>query len=146
MGDFFKTYLKQHFIYNALNCAISLCRKNPEEASELLICLSECLHYTSFPNKDFVLLREEIEFINSYLYVQSVRFSPRIELICDTDKEINCNIIRFSMHKYIDDILENILKNTNDNIIFKINTDHKQQKAVVETLINGECKYVKEFP
>jgi len=145
LKNYFKTCLKQHFIYNTLNCAVSLCRKKPKEASELLIDLSDCLHYTSDNNSDLVSLKEEIDFVCSYLYVQSIRFSPRIELNCDTGNMISCNIARFLIYRYVDDILENVLKNTNDNITFKISVNPKEQKAVVEVFLNGKYKYIKEF-
>lgn len=77
MREKFSIDLPRHFIFNALNSAIALCRSDPEKASKLIVSLAQCLNFSSVTQQR-VLLDEELEFIESYLFIQSVRFIPRL--------------------------------------------------------------------
>lgn len=71
-------YLKQqinpHFLFNSLNNIYVLNRKNPEDASESILLLSDLLRYQLYDcSKDRVLLREEIDYLKNYLQLDKMR-------------------------------------------------------------------------
>ncbi len=66
--------INPHFLFNTLNTISSLTRFNPEEAREVLLKLSQILRRLLRKNENFVPLREEVEFIENYLSIETVRF------------------------------------------------------------------------
>lgn len=68
--------INPHFLFNTLNTIGSLTRINPEEAREVLVKLSRILRRLLQKNENFVPLREELEFIENYLSIETVRFGP----------------------------------------------------------------------
>lgn len=88
---FLQAQIKPHFIYNALNSIISLCRLNPEKAREVLLELSVYLR-RSFDFKSaekFVPLEQELELVMAYLAIEQVRFLGRLHIVYDLEKDIN---------------------------------------------------------
>jgi two-component system sensor histidine kinase ChiS len=91
---FLQAQIKPHFLYNALNSIIALCRLNPEKAGEVLLELSTYLR-RSFDFKStakFVPLGQELELVTAYLAIEQVRFIGKLNVVYDIDREINLNI------------------------------------------------------
>ncbi len=80
--------IQPHFLFNALNTIASFCRTNPYKAKELIIDLSNYFRQTLKREEDFVSLREELEFIQSYLSIEKARFGERLKIIMDIPKNI----------------------------------------------------------
>jgi len=71
-----KAQLNPHFLFNSLNNIDVLIVKAPEKASEYLNKLSELLRYTLNPEgKDKISLTTEVEYIQKYIELQSIRSS-----------------------------------------------------------------------
>jgi two-component system LytT family sensor kinase len=68
--------INPHFLFNTLNTIGSLTRVDPEVARELLIKLSQILRRLLRKDENFVPLREELEFIENYLAIETMRFGP----------------------------------------------------------------------
>ena len=91
---FLQAQIKPHFIYNALNSIIALCRINPDKAREVLLELSNYLR-SSFDFKNtrrFIPLEEEMSMVKSYLAIEKARFSERLKVIMDIDKTAKLDI------------------------------------------------------
>ncbi|QHI35155.1 Sensor histidine kinase YehU [Kordia antarctica] len=76
------TYLKEqvnpHFLFNSLNSIYSLSREQSPETPDLVMQLSELMRYQlESSKKEFVLLKEEIEFVENYLLLEEKRLSKR---------------------------------------------------------------------
>jgi len=72
-----------HFLFNTLASISSLIRSQPETARTLIVKLSGLLRRLLRSHEHFVTLREELEAIDEYLDIESVRFGPR--LVVDKD-------------------------------------------------------------
>lgn len=91
---FLQAQIKPHFIYNALNSIVCLCRVNPEKARELVLELSNFLR-ASFDFKStekYITLEKELDLVKSYLAIEKERFSERLTIHYDIDENININI------------------------------------------------------
>ncbi|SDF25874.1 sensor histidine kinase [Sporolituus thermophilus] len=80
-----RAQINPHFLFNALNTIISLCRTNPEQARNLLIELSDFFRRSLKSARDFVTLREELEYVDSYLTLEKARFGRRLTIVKDID-------------------------------------------------------------
>ncbi len=69
-----RSQINPHFLFNTLNNIDALLRKNPEQASELLIKLSVQMRYMLYDsNTEKISLHSEIEFIKDYISLQKLR-------------------------------------------------------------------------
>ncbi|HKS72333.1 MAG TPA: histidine kinase [Terriglobales bacterium] len=66
--------INPHFLFNTLNSVSSLVRFDPDTARELIIKLATILRRLLSSTDAFVPLREEMEFIDTYLDIEVVRF------------------------------------------------------------------------
>jgi two-component system LytT family sensor kinase len=70
--------ISPHFLFNTLASISSLIRTQPETARMLIIRLSGLLRRLMRSTDHFVTLREELESIDEYLDIESVRFGPQL--------------------------------------------------------------------
>lgn len=71
---FLKNQINPHFLFNMLNNANVLIRKNPAEASQVLFKLEDLLRYQMNDNfREHVPLRSDIRFLNDYLNLERIR-------------------------------------------------------------------------
>jgi two-component system LytT family sensor kinase len=66
--------INPHFLFNTLNTIASATRTDPEMARMLIRKLSSILRKLLQEQEHFIPLKEELEFIDSYLDIESVRF------------------------------------------------------------------------
>ena len=69
-----------HFLFNTLASIASLIRSQPETARTLIVKLSGLLRRLLRSHEQFVTLREELEAIDEYLDIESVRFGPKLRI------------------------------------------------------------------
>ena len=74
-----KMQLQPHFLFNTLNAIVTLVHKDPILAEEMIVRLSDFLRITlDASGKQIVSLKEELDFIKSYLLIEEIRFSGRL--------------------------------------------------------------------
>ncbi len=66
--------INPHFLFNTLNSIASATRTDPEVARRLIRKLSSILRKLLQEQEHFIPLKEELEFIDSYLDIEAVRF------------------------------------------------------------------------
>lgn len=69
-----------HFLFNTLTSISSLIRSQPETARMLIVKLSGLLRRLLRSQEHFVTLREELEAIDEYLDIESIRFGPKLRI------------------------------------------------------------------
>lgn len=134
----FTASISRHFLFNTLNSSIALCRKNPNEASKILTCLSDCLIYTSEKKSSLVLLIEELEYIYSYLYIQSVRFKSRLDIIYNIEQNIQCRIPPYTLQCIIDNIFHHVLMKSRDKVIVRLSVKYQEEAVNIIIEDNGK--------
>ena len=72
--------INPHFLFNTLTSISSLIRSQPETARTLIVKLSGLLRRLLRSQEHFVTLREELEAIDEYLDIESIRFGPRLHI------------------------------------------------------------------
>jgi two-component system LytT family sensor kinase len=76
-----KNQVNPHFLFNSLNTISTLITKNPEVAEKFIKQLSEVYRYVlEFIDKEVVDIKTELKFIDSYLYLQKIRFGKNLEI------------------------------------------------------------------
>ena len=123
-----RNQLNPHFLYNTLGCMKSLAIINgQEEVSEMCACMAKILRYT-LNDQDTALISEEIEAIQAYLYIQSIRFTGHFSYkIIVEDSIKKYSVLRF--------ILQPIVENA---IIHGIEPKRMQGKILISGYIRDE--------
>lgn len=80
-----QSQINPHFLFNALNTIISICRRDPEKARALLIHLGEFFRKNLSTGKETVPLEQEIEHVKAYLAIEQARFGDRLRVVYDLE-------------------------------------------------------------
>ncbi len=84
-----RAQINPHFLFNSLNTIASLIASDAQKAERSVEMLAEVFRYVLFAsNKDFVPLREEMDFIDSYLEIEQARFGERLHISRDISADI----------------------------------------------------------
>ncbi|NJM16609.1 MAG: histidine kinase [Bacteroidales bacterium] len=87
--DTLRNQVNPHFLFNSLNTLTSLVETNARLAVKYIKKLSEVYRYVlDSKDKELVALHVELDFINAYMYLQSIRFSESLDYNVEVkDKE-----------------------------------------------------------
>lgn len=129
-----KNQINPHFLFNMLNNANVLTKKDPEKASQILMKLSDLLRYQLYDSaRDKVLLTSDIHFLEDFLNLEKVRRDSFDFLI---SKEGNLSGVQVPPLLFIS-FVENAVKHNNDtskssyvNLFFNIRNDELLFKCV----------------
>lgn len=76
-----KAQIHPHFLFNTLNNLYSLTLKNSEQASEVVLKLSDIMRYVLYQaNEERVAVPREMEFIGNYVELQRIRYHNRYDI------------------------------------------------------------------
>jgi tetratricopeptide (TPR) repeat protein len=83
-----KNQLNPHFLFNTFNTLISIIPANPAIAEKYTRNLSSVYRYIlTSKDRELVKLQEEIDFINSYMFLIAIRFNDDVKLEVDIEKD-----------------------------------------------------------
>jgi LytS/YehU family sensor histidine kinase len=83
-----KSQLNPHYLFNALNGLRSLIAEDPGRAREAVTQLSRTLRYTlASGDEDLVSLERELEMVDDYLALESLRLEDRLRVVRDIAPE-----------------------------------------------------------
>lgn len=107
-----KNQINPHFLFNMLNNANVLTKKDPEKASQVLMKLSDLLRYQLYDSaREKVFLTSDIHFLEDFLNLEKVRRENFDFLI---SKEGDLNGVQIPPLLFIS-FVENAIKHNNDS-------------------------------
>ncbi|GAV21897.1 histidine kinase [Carboxydothermus pertinax] len=80
--------INPHFLFNTLNTIIMFNRTNPELARKLLIHLSKFFRQTLKSPGLFGTLKEELDYVNTYLVLEKARFRQKLRIMREIDRDL----------------------------------------------------------
>jgi len=99
--------INPHFLFNTLTSISSLIRSDPETARTLIVKLSGLLRRLLRSRDHFVTLHEELDAIDEYLGIESIRFGPKLKI----DKDISPDVLDVVVPSMIlQPLIENSIK------------------------------------
>lgn len=129
-----KTQINPHFLFNMLNNANVLTKKDPEKASEVLMKLSDLLRYQLYDSsREKVLLTSDIHFLEDFLNLEKIR---RDNFDFVISKEGDLSGVQIPPLLFIS-FVENAVKHNNDsakssyvNLFFDVRNDELFFKCI----------------
>ena len=77
--------IRPHFLYNAINAALSLIRTEPRRAERVLEDLADLFRVLMADNRTLAPIEKEIELVRQYLAIESLRLGERLRVTWRTD-------------------------------------------------------------
>lgn len=82
-----KNQVNPHFLFNSLNALTNLVYEDQDKAVKFIKQLSEVYRYVlDTREKELVTLQEELAFVQSYLFLQQIRFGSNLKVSMNLDK------------------------------------------------------------
>ena len=132
--------LQPHFLFNTLHAVSSLMDENIGKARTTLTLLSNLLRQ-SLDNigKQYVSLKEELDFLKSYLEIEQTRFEDRLTVVYDIDEDtLSCMIPNLLLQPLVENAIKHGIapkaeggtinvtaKLDNDNLYLSVSDDGK---------------------
>lgn len=122
-----KNQVSPHYFFNSLSVLSPLIYIDQKKSQEFTEKLANTYRYLLEIREKFtVTVREELEFIRDYEFLQTVRFEDKFSIVYDiSDNDLDKNIIPFS----IQILIENV---------FKHNALYKEEKLIISINSHGE--------
>ena len=89
-----KAQINPHFFFNTLNSLYALTLKGSDQASKVVLRLSELMHYMLYEaSAAKVLLKDEISHLENYISIEQMRFADRLDLSFQYSGDISGKMI-----------------------------------------------------
>ncbi|MEM9361442.1 MAG: histidine kinase [Bacteroidota bacterium] len=143
--NYLKEQVNPHFLFNSLNSIYALSRQQSKETPEVVMQLSELMRYQlESAKKDFVSLKEELEFIENYLLLEEKRLSKRctIEFLIEGESS-NYKIAPMLLIPFVENAIKHGAQATNAQSMIEVNVSIKNSRLhlhVVNSKHNTEAK------
>jgi DNA gyrase inhibitor GyrI len=132
-----KSQVNPHFLFNSLNTLTSLIEENKENAVEYTIKLSDLYrNMLAFKDKDLVLLQEEWEILNNYIYIQQSRFGKALVLEHQIPDEVmrKKKIIPMALQLLVENAIKHNIVSASQPLL--INITANEEEIVVSNKIS----------
>ena len=129
--------LNPHFLFNSLNTLISEIEYNPENAVDFTQKLSDVYRYIlKSQEQGLVTLRDELEFLDSYIYLHQVRLGKCIQLENKmTPTLLNKKIPSLTLQLLIEIVIKHNIINMENPMVIHLDYSDKDQTLSVRNKI-----------
>lgn len=122
-----KNQLSPHFLFNTLSALKTLVSDNPEKARKYIDHLAVVLRSTlQFKDNQIILLQDEMEFVESYLFLLRTRFGSSLNIdISVHEKYLNFLLPPFALQVLVENVVKhNEISKMNPLTISIYTTEH----------------------
>lgn len=157
-----RNQVNPHFLFNSLNALSELVYENQEIAVKYIRQLSLVYRYVlDSRNREVATLKEEFEFLDSFIFLQKIRFGENLNFDLEVEESETRFILPLSLQILVENIIKHNVISTEDPLqirIFEeedylvvINQLHKKRNAEDNTgvglqNIKMRYKYLSEKP
>ncbi|KRD08877.1 histidine kinase [Flavobacterium sp. Root901] len=133
--ELLKQQVNPHFLFNSLNTLKSMVDMQDPQSSDFILKLSDFYRFTLESRKmDLIPLREELQILDSYVYLLKARFEDGFEVLKEIDqKQFDCAIPPFSLQLLIENCIKHNIVSLDKPLKIKLYTEN--DFLVIENLI-----------
>ena len=122
--DALQAQINPHFFFNVMNTIIATSRSNPNRTRRLLIHFAEFFRKALKSKGNLISLKEEMEFVNTYLVLEKARFGKKLKIKSEIPHDLlDAEVPRLC----IQPLVENAVKHgvtpllTNGTVLIRVN-------------------------
>ncbi len=134
-----RAQINPHFLLNTMTSIMMLARKDTAKMNYLL---NKFIHYlkTSFDfhnKKDLVLLKDELELIDSYLTIEQERFGDRIEINWEIDESLDILIPPLAIQTIVENAINHGILPKYEGGTITLRSDESDHEVKIMVKDNG---------
>lgn len=133
---FLQAQIQPHFIFNTINSIFALSEIDINRMQKLLEAFSDVLRskFQFKTMKEFVDLKQELQLIEAYLYIEQVRFGDRVKVVWEIDDYKNVQIPAITIQPLVENaILHGITTRSSGGMItVKVINREKEIEIIIE--------------
>lgn len=135
--------VRPHFLFNTLtSIKWSAKLSGAEHVSEMITSLGRMLKYSMKTDKERVMLQEEIEFLNSYVALQNIRFNNRVHLRIQMDEALLAEpILKFMLQPVVEN---SIMHGRSTPLLITVEGERTAEMLVLRIRDNGGGQLVNQ--
>jgi sensor histidine kinase YesM len=125
-----RNQVNPHFLFNSLNALSNLVYEDQDKAVKFIKQLSDVYRYVlDTRSQEVVLLKEELAFLESYLYLQQIRFGDKLKIELNVpDREFR--VAPLALQLLIENAIKHNVISEDDPLVIKVYAE--QDFIVVE--------------
>ncbi|MDR3681787.1 MAG: histidine kinase [Flavipsychrobacter sp.] len=124
-----KSQINPHFLFNSLNTLTDLIEENKEHAIDYTVHLSDLYRYIlAYPDKDLILLSEEMEILNNYMHIQKSRFGTALDISLDIPSNVlnSKKIIPLALQMLVENAIKHNIVSAAQPLIVSITANNNE--------------------
>jgi two-component system, LytTR family, sensor kinase len=83
-----RAQINPHFLFNALNTLYGIIERESADARRMVLNLADLFRYSLQQNRTWITLHEELQIVQSYLEIESLRLRERLSFSIEVDPEL----------------------------------------------------------
>ncbi|MDQ4119918.1 MAG: histidine kinase [Acidobacteriota bacterium] len=137
-----KMQIHPHFLFNTLHSISSLVLEDAPKANQMIARLGDFLRLTlAHSERQFVTLKEEIEFARCYLEIEQVRFSDRLQVQFDVESaSLTAEVPHLILQPLVENAIQHAISPRASGGSIKISAKKFGDTVCVEIADSGEGK------
>jgi two-component sensor histidine kinase len=136
-----RSQINPHFTFNAINSIGSFIYSNdPDKTYDYFTKFSKLIRHTlQSTDRLYVPLEEEIDFIRTYLELESVRFKKKFDFTVEVDKRIDLKVMvpKMILHTHTENAIKHGLINKDEEGRLEIRVEQQDNALVFIVRDNG---------
>ncbi len=133
--------INPHFLYNTLNSINWMALKyNATDISQMVRALSSLLRYSldNSATDKVISVKDEIQQLNNYLTIQSIRFPDKFEVIINIDTVIyECKMIKLLLQPLVENSIIHGIETYGKKCFIEIKAILEDEEVIFEVINNG---------
>ena len=132
--------INPHFLYNTLDAINWMAiEKDEHEISNMLKSLAQILRYSVNRSNNIVKLREEIEWLKQYIYLQQARFNYSFSCLMDIEEgTLDCKVHKLLFQPFIENAIIHGFEGLKDGGVLTIRTRNMGDSVHITIEDNGK--------
>ncbi|CAA7600683.1 Two component system, signal transduction histidine kinase [Acididesulfobacillus acetoxydans] len=136
--DALHAQINPHFFFNVLNTIIATSRSNPNRTRRLLIHLAEFFRRALKSKGTVIPLREEMEFVNTYLILEKARFGRKLQVKEEIPEELwDIVIPRLSIQPLVENAVKHGITPKMGNGTVLIHVECQEDEVLIRVKDDG---------
>lgn len=134
-----KAQLNPHFLFNALNSISSLIDQDQKSAQTMISRLGDLLRQVLYEKTVHMIpLRQELDYVRSYLDIEEVRFGDRLKVVYKMDpKSLDHLVPSFILQPLVENAIKHGFAGTIENVEVHLISELAKDKLLLEVRDNG---------
>lgn len=129
-----KSQVNPHFLFNNLNALTSLISTNPDKAIDFVKKLSEVYRYVlDQKDTELVDLETELKFVESYIFLQKIRFGNNLNIQMDINDK-HFKVIPLSVQMLVENAIKHNEISDRNPLYIRIFSDENQYLTIENKL------------